>query len=110
MTKNVCANTGCTCNHKGLSDIIDADQERKEALLTSRRELVQKIREIENDYAQRRNAILAPIFEALQRTDELLENLNRPACFGTMTCGDRDYEICSSMRVKACQCLHRRMA
>ena len=99
--EHVCNCTGKALSHE-VSPIIDADQERKTTLLHSREELVRNIREIGDDYIQRRDAVLAPMYEALQKTDDLLEDLNRPSCFGTYTCTDRDLESCPVERSGAC--------
>ncbi len=92
----------CTCNVNKVSDIIDADQERKIALLNSREELCSKIADIAKEYDLRRDLVLAPLLDALSRTDKFLEELDRPLCFGTYTCSDRDLESCPVERSGAC--------
>ena len=92
----------CDCNQNKVSEIIDADQERKAALLNSRKELTLRIADIAKEYEQRRDVVLAPLWDALTKTDELLEELDQPMCFGTYTCPDRDLENCPVKRSAAC--------
>jgi len=101
--KDYCNPDICTCNHKGTSPVIDADENDIISLTTMKGEIVEKMDSIRSKYRIMLEADLASWQEEYNRLDALLMVHYQPECFGTMHCTDRDYEACSSMRVKACQ-------
>jgi hypothetical protein len=107
MTKNECACNDCSCNHKEISPVIDADENDIMSLCTMKGEIVEKMNFIRNKYRVMLEADLASWQEEYERLDALLGMHYKPGCFGSMTCGDRDYEECPSSMVKECQAVCR---
>jgi gamma-glutamyl:cysteine ligase YbdK (ATP-grasp superfamily) len=105
MTEKECAIIYQTAGVKTVSDvtpIIDAEADQKAALERSQDELICKITDIAADYNERMMAVIMPLQKALDKTNQMLEDYNRPACFGTYTCSDRDLENCPVRTSGAC--------
>jgi hypothetical protein len=64
--------------------VIDADYDRKTALIKSRDELSEAVAKIIRDYNERKTAAIAPLLEAIKRTDKMLLVFSRPSCFTDM--------------------------
>jgi hypothetical protein len=108
--ENEIANHTCTCNHKGLSPVIDADENDIISLTTMKGECIERMDFIRNKYMALMAQELSSWEVEYKRLDGLLSVHYRPGCFGSMTCTDSVYELCPSNTVKACQSQHRGMA
>jgi hypothetical protein len=85
--ENTTAHNNCTCNQKivsGVAPVIDAEAKQKSALIRSRDEMQDKIFEICQDYESRKTSAIAPLMEAIKRTNQMINVLTRPECFGNL--------------------------
>ena len=84
MTEKECAIIDATPEQKTVSPVIDADAEQKAALERSRDELICKIGDIAVDFNERMMLIISPMQKALDETNRMLLQYNRPSCFTNM--------------------------